>query len=73
MDSITATICNTGKGRMGYARVLVEVDAQKGLHDKVEVVYRNANNVQTRIKHVSVEYSWKPDYVISVKSLVIAI
>ena len=47
-------------GRMGYARVLVEVDAQQGLPDKVEVVYRKANNAHTIIKHVSVEYSWKP-------------
>ncbi|PWA81997.1 zinc knuckle CX2CX4HX4C [Artemisia annua] len=47
---------NEGYGRASYARVLVEVDAAKGMADNVEVWYKNLN----RSMKLSVEYAWQP-------------
>ncbi|GJT92142.1 RNA-directed DNA polymerase, eukaryota, reverse transcriptase zinc-binding domain protein, partial [Tanacetum coccineum] len=41
MDKITTSICEKPYGRASYARVLVEVDAAKGLVDSVEIWYKN--------------------------------
>ncbi|GKE44554.1 RNA-directed DNA polymerase, eukaryota, reverse transcriptase zinc-binding domain protein, partial [Tanacetum coccineum] len=49
-----------GSGRVGYARILVEIDAKKGIQDKIEVVYKDAQNCTKRTKHVKVEYTWRP-------------
>ncbi|PWA80067.1 hypothetical protein CTI12_AA200360 [Artemisia annua] len=53
-------MCNNGYGRLGYARVLVEMEACKGLPDSIEVVYKDAENNIKRRKSVKVEYPWKP-------------
>ncbi|PWA82725.1 zinc knuckle CX2CX4HX4C [Artemisia annua] len=50
----------SGLGRVGYARVLVEVDANKELHEVIEVVYKNGLNVEVGRKNVKVMYDWKP-------------
>ncbi|GJS89878.1 hypothetical protein Tco_0772514 [Tanacetum coccineum] len=42
MDSTIASMCHKGVGRAGYARVLVEMDANKGLLEKIEIVYKDA-------------------------------
>ena len=39
MDTMTARVCNQGVRRLGYARVLIEVDARKGLPDNVDIMY----------------------------------
>ncbi|GJU59230.1 RNA-directed DNA polymerase, eukaryota, reverse transcriptase zinc-binding domain protein [Tanacetum coccineum] len=39
MDKMTADMCMEGSGRLGYVRVLVEVDARKEYVDKVEIDY----------------------------------
>ena len=60
MDQMTTSMCNNGYGRLRYARVLVEMEACKGLPDKIEVVYKDdSNNIKKR-KTVKVEYPWKP-------------
>ncbi|GKF18692.1 hypothetical protein Tco_0063610, partial [Tanacetum coccineum] len=46
MDAMTANMCHNGKCRLGYARVLVEVDARKELLETIEVVYRGGIVVQ---------------------------
>ncbi|GJX69518.1 RNA-directed DNA polymerase, eukaryota, reverse transcriptase zinc-binding domain protein [Tanacetum coccineum] len=50
-----------GKGRIGYDRVLVEVDAGKEFKDFIKVKYRDKEGNVIRTKNVKVEYSWKPD------------
>ncbi|GJT19199.1 RNA-directed DNA polymerase, eukaryota, reverse transcriptase zinc-binding domain protein [Tanacetum coccineum] len=45
MDNITAQVCNDGRGRAEYARVLVEFDATKGFKDEICVQYRSKDNV----------------------------
>ncbi|GJT64032.1 hypothetical protein Tco_1015512 [Tanacetum coccineum] len=50
----------TGIGRIGFARVLVEIEAGKGIKDKIEVMYRSKNINEGTKKIVNVEYSWIP-------------
>lgn len=52
MDAMTAKMCTQGKGRTGYARVLVEVEAKKGFQDTVDIHYRDSNNATSIIKYV---------------------
>ncbi|GJZ56293.1 hypothetical protein Tco_0611486 [Tanacetum coccineum] len=42
MDARTASMCTQNVGRIGYARVLIEVPTKKGLPDKIDIVYKNA-------------------------------
>ncbi|GJT80579.1 disease resistance TIR-NBS-LRR class family protein [Tanacetum coccineum] len=60
MDQITTQMCNLGNGRVGFARVLIEVEACKGLPDQVEIIYKNKENEITGKKRVKVDYDWKP-------------
>ncbi|GJY08792.1 hypothetical protein Tco_0375846 [Tanacetum coccineum] len=53
--------CKEGSGRLGYVRVLVEVDARKNFLDKVEINYVDDQKNVKMSKWVKVEYSWKPD------------
>ncbi|GKC55286.1 hypothetical protein Tco_1078031, partial [Tanacetum coccineum] len=59
MDHMTAKMCKEGSRRLGYARVLVEIDASKAYVDKVKI--DNSNMNVKRTKWVKVEYSCKPD------------
>ncbi|GKB40393.1 zinc knuckle CX2CX4HX4C containing protein, partial [Tanacetum coccineum] len=56
MDKITTSICEKPYGRAFYARVLVEVDAAKGLVDSVEIWYKNLGKSMI----LNVEYIWRP-------------
>lgn len=60
MDSMTATICHKGMGNLGYARVLVEVSAEKCLKESIEIQYRDKDNNVKGTKSVKVVYDWKP-------------
>ncbi|GKB49652.1 RNA-directed DNA polymerase, eukaryota, reverse transcriptase zinc-binding domain protein [Tanacetum coccineum] len=60
MDEVTTKMCVTGVGRLGFARVLVEIDAEKGINDKVEIMYRSKNITDGTKKTVDVEYAWIP-------------
>ncbi|GKG42901.1 hypothetical protein Tco_0479585, partial [Tanacetum coccineum] len=59
MDKVTTQMCNEGTGRLGFARVLVEMNAKIDMKDKIELCYRNKNNETVRTKFVNVEYVWK--------------
>ncbi|GKA12795.1 RNA-directed DNA polymerase, eukaryota, reverse transcriptase zinc-binding domain protein [Tanacetum coccineum] len=58
MDTITAEICKKGVGRVKYARVLVEVPANKNVHEEIEVVYRDKDRVELCRKKISVKFDW---------------
>ncbi|GJV01554.1 ATPase, F1/V1/A1 complex, alpha/beta subunit, partial [Tanacetum coccineum] len=61
MDKTTTKMCNEGRGRFGYARVLIEVQAKKEFKEKVEICYSSNQNPEGNFsKYVDVEYSWKP-------------
>ncbi|GKB71151.1 RNA-directed DNA polymerase, eukaryota, reverse transcriptase zinc-binding domain protein [Tanacetum coccineum] len=44
MDAMITSMCNQGIGRLGYAIVLVEVNADKFLANHIDVMYRNSEN-----------------------------
>ncbi|KAM0036002.1 putative transcription factor interactor and regulator CCHC(Zn) family [Helianthus debilis subsp. tardiflorus] len=54
MDRLTLERCANQTGKLGYARVLVDVKAACNLPSEVEVVYPN------RITTLKVSYQWKP-------------
>nr|GEX56163.1 zinc knuckle CX2CX4HX4C [Tanacetum cinerariifolium] len=44
MDEVTTKMCATGAGRISFARVLVEIDAEKEIKDKTEIMYKSKNS-----------------------------
>ncbi|GJW12093.1 RNA-directed DNA polymerase, eukaryota, reverse transcriptase zinc-binding domain protein [Tanacetum coccineum] len=61
MDKMTTDMCKEGSGRLGYASVLVEVNAEKEYLEKNEINYVDALEKVKMKKWVKVEYSWKLD------------
>ncbi|GKA27785.1 RNA-directed DNA polymerase, eukaryota, reverse transcriptase zinc-binding domain protein [Tanacetum coccineum] len=61
IDQITAKMCKEGSGRLGFARVLVEINAEKPFLDSVEINYVDGEKNVKKSKWVKVEYSWKPN------------
>ncbi|GJV09299.1 hypothetical protein Tco_1346955 [Tanacetum coccineum] len=57
IDQITSNMCRMGTSRVGFARVLVEVEAGKGLPDTIKIEYKNCEKVVTGKKYVKVEYN----------------
>ncbi|GKE26084.1 zinc knuckle CX2CX4HX4C containing protein [Tanacetum coccineum] len=47
-------------GGLGYARVLVEVNAEKKLVDQIEVLYKDRGSNEQFVKKIKVKYDWKP-------------
>ncbi|GJW81795.1 RNA-directed DNA polymerase, eukaryota, reverse transcriptase zinc-binding domain protein [Tanacetum coccineum] len=60
MDQTTTKMCNKGVGRIGYARVLVEVTIKNILKNKVEICFKNAKQETCLTKFVNVLYDWVP-------------
>ncbi|GKD87721.1 RNA-directed DNA polymerase, eukaryota, reverse transcriptase zinc-binding domain protein, partial [Tanacetum coccineum] len=60
MDEVTTKMCVTSVGRIGFARVLVEIDPEKGIKDKTEIMYKSKTFAEGTKKTVDVEYSWLP-------------
>nr|GEU75037.1 hypothetical protein [Tanacetum cinerariifolium] len=54
-------MCKLGNGRLGFARVLADVEAGKGLPEKIEIIYKNNEGMITCNKSVNVNYDWSPD------------
>ncbi|GJU84557.1 zinc knuckle CX2CX4HX4C containing protein [Tanacetum coccineum] len=50
MDVMTTRMCAQGVGSLGYARVLVEANAKKGLDDNIDVLYKNKTNDEKFVK-----------------------
>nr|GEX71723.1 hypothetical protein [Tanacetum cinerariifolium] len=61
MDEMTANICQYGVGRTNFARVLVDIRANKKLGDKIEIEYIGKNESVKGTKETKVMYDWKPD------------
>ena len=60
MDEITTKMRMTGVGRLGYARLLVEINAEQNFKNVIEVVYRKKDASTIMTKFVEVENTWKP-------------
>nr|GEW13997.1 hypothetical protein [Tanacetum cinerariifolium] len=57
---MTTSTCQKGVRILRYARVLVEIDAAKGLQDQVVIHYVDSEQKTKRTKLARVEYAWKP-------------
>ncbi|GKC13979.1 RNA-directed DNA polymerase, eukaryota, reverse transcriptase zinc-binding domain protein [Tanacetum coccineum] len=55
-DKVTIDICNGGMGRVGFARVLIEVAAGKGLPNNIDIVYKDGKSTVIGKKYVKVQY-----------------
>nr|GEW25381.1 DUF4283 domain-containing protein [Tanacetum cinerariifolium] len=60
MDQTTAKMYDEGVGRIGYARLLIEVNAQDNLKNIIEICYKNAKQKTSYSKYVNVVYDWMP-------------
>ncbi|GJS52904.1 RNA-directed DNA polymerase, eukaryota, reverse transcriptase zinc-binding domain protein [Tanacetum coccineum] len=60
MDQVTTDMCFRGTGWLGYARVLVEIKANKGFIENIEINYVDDQKKIKSSKWVKVEYSWRP-------------
>ncbi|GKA26888.1 RNA-directed DNA polymerase, eukaryota, reverse transcriptase zinc-binding domain protein [Tanacetum coccineum] len=60
MDAMTASMCQFGRGRLRYARVLIEVDTKKQFKQGIDVQYRDREGNVVRTKQIRIEYSWRP-------------
>ncbi|GJR94839.1 hypothetical protein Tco_0267013 [Tanacetum coccineum] len=60
MYQTTTNMCKMGTGRVGFARVLIDVKAKRGLPDKIDIVYKKRDGAVTGQKSVKVEYDWSP-------------
>nr|GEW59040.1 (E,E)-geranyllinalool synthase [Tanacetum cinerariifolium] len=60
IDDMTVRICVKEEGMINFARVLIEVEAGKGLKKEIEVVYKGNINHEKITKIIKVEYAWKP-------------
>nr|GFB76484.1 hypothetical protein [Tanacetum cinerariifolium] len=60
MDGMTSYVCRSGLGRTEYARVLVEIEAKKGLKEEMELQYRDKDQVVKGTQKIKVEYDWQP-------------
>ncbi|GKD71309.1 hypothetical protein Tco_1325399 [Tanacetum coccineum] len=53
---MTTSMCEKSYGRASFARVLIEVEAESGLVDEIEVYYNSLG----KFMKLRVEYPWKP-------------
>lgn len=60
MVEVTTRMCLTWEGRLGFAKVLVEISADKILNEKIEIVYKRKNISDGTKKVEDLECTWKP-------------
>ncbi|GJW02174.1 RNA-directed DNA polymerase, eukaryota, reverse transcriptase zinc-binding domain protein [Tanacetum coccineum] len=60
MDDITAKMCAKGEGRLGFARVLIEIDAGKKIKNEIELMHKGNAYHEGFSKILQVDYAWKP-------------
>lgn len=67
LDHVTEDTCRLGTGQIGYARVLVKVDAEDGFFKMLEVGTPCEESGVERLMPVHVESQWKPSRCIKCK------
>lgn len=60
LDKMTEETCRSGAGRIGFARIIVEVGVAEKLSDNLEVSTPCDETREERLMLVKVEYQWKP-------------
>nr|GEY29110.1 RNA-directed DNA polymerase, eukaryota, reverse transcriptase zinc-binding domain protein [Tanacetum cinerariifolium] len=59
MDEVTTKMYVTGVGRISFARALVEIDARKGIKDKIKIMYQSKNVSEGTKKVVQYGRMWR--------------
>ncbi|GJV91053.1 trichome birefringence-like protein 3 [Tanacetum coccineum] len=64
LDAFTSAMCVDAWGRIGYARALIEVSANKELKKEVTMAVPNIDDevVSHTLEKIKVEYEWKPPH-----------
>ncbi|GKC61012.1 putative reverse transcriptase domain-containing protein, partial [Tanacetum coccineum] len=60
VDSFTSEMCDATWGRMGYARALIEISADKALKQEVVMVVPIEDGAGHTLERIKLEYEWKP-------------
>ncbi|XP_022003171.1 uncharacterized protein LOC110900594 [Helianthus annuus] len=60
LDNETTKMCMDSWGRSGFARAIIELDAEKELKDSVTVAIPNIEEGGFLRSNIRVEYEWKP-------------
>ncbi|GJS65581.1 putative reverse transcriptase domain-containing protein [Tanacetum coccineum] len=60
VDSFTSEMCDATWGRMGYARALIEISADKALKHEVVMVVPIEDGAGHTLERIKLEYEWKP-------------
>ncbi|GJY12396.1 zinc knuckle CX2CX4HX4C containing protein [Tanacetum coccineum] len=60
LDFYTCNMCINPWGKSGYARTLIQVSAEKALHESVVVAIMFLNGTGHSLETVDVEYEWTP-------------
>ncbi|KAJ0038425.1 hypothetical protein Pint_22742 [Pistacia integerrima] len=60
MDRVTQETCRHGLGHVGFARILVEVDAAKKLLDIVHISVPYDESIELKTMVVRLDYQWRP-------------
>ncbi|GJT69053.1 sugar transport protein 13 [Tanacetum coccineum] len=60
MDSYTSNMCVSSWGRSTYARILIEISAEKELLESMVIAIPMSNGKGHSLATVEIEYEWKP-------------
>ncbi|GJT48804.1 hypothetical protein Tco_0974961 [Tanacetum coccineum] len=60
VDSFTSEMCDATWGRMGYARALIEISADKALKQEVVMAVPIEDGAGHTLERIKLEYEWKP-------------
>ncbi|XP_071714436.1 uncharacterized protein [Rutidosis leptorrhynchoides] len=60
MDKVTTYSCLQKSGRLGFARVLAEVNASDELPSSIEFAYPSFGSFPAKVGQLEVTYQWKP-------------
>ncbi|GJS13143.1 RNA-directed DNA polymerase, eukaryota, reverse transcriptase zinc-binding domain protein [Tanacetum coccineum] len=60
LDAFTSKMCADPWGRLGFARALIEVSADKELKKEVIMAVPNKEGNGHSMEHIRIEYEWKP-------------
>ncbi|XP_071702741.1 uncharacterized protein [Rutidosis leptorrhynchoides] len=60
MDKVTKERCVRQTGQAGYARVLVDINANEEIPDHIKAIYPSQNGIPGKLIKIKLGYQWKP-------------
>nr|GEW70196.1 hypothetical protein [Tanacetum cinerariifolium] len=71
LDAFTSSICIEPWGRMGFARALIEVEADKNLKEEIIMAVPRLEEEGHNIERIRVKYEWKPPRLVKGQALLL--